>query len=780
MAGDSVESQPRFITEETEFVGKGDHTQSRHRRSRSRSANRLTPSALSLSDEHFYQDLEDYVKEMTTTDNMEPDVWTQLQQKESDLLLAAELGKALLEKNEELKKEQDKITEEYSKKLEELEQEKHLLRRRLDTTQGEYESRILELQNDIRELTTKIGSRDTSVKQRDEEKASLIAELTAQNSRLTAQLKESSATEQQLMAQLEGLKDQCSMRKTSLQDHVHSLSSLKAELALVSDKKADLERRLTGSLQDKENLMQQLEEANDRIVALERQLKEQEHLYHNTLKELERLQRSHDTLAERIGTPDTTDVTESARSLHAEMETEPDDDDDDGWLRKEAVQVYKQLRALSLQLNTGHDDDSGLHSDLSISSLDGDESSTLRRGALLAACADAVAAYATLEGSRVRDSIAAHARRALERERQIDEKNEVIADLSSKLSVAEVEPRAAAEERDKLLNDANYSSLQNDEAVTQARRERDEAIERKKTAEVALAKTRVELMQANSQLYEAVRQKVDLGQQLEQWQMDMQELIDEQMKHKLTSEKRRKLPSTHQRRRALRASSDFFFSDDLLRARGLPPYTKLPYQSRLPLRPLHLISDGDESSTLRCGALLAACADAVAAYATLEGSRVRDSIAAHARRALERERQIDEKNEVIADLSSKLSVAEVELRAAAEERDKLLNDANYSSLQNDEAVTQARRERDEAIERKKTAEVALAKTRVELMQANSQLYEAVRQKVDLGQQLEQWQMDMQELIDEQMKHKLTSEKRRKLPDPPAPTRASRLLGFFQR
>ncbi|KPJ03586.1 hypothetical protein RR46_00332 [Papilio xuthus] len=64
--------------------------------------------------------------------------------------------------------------------------------------------------------------------------------------------------------------------------------------------------------------------------------------------------------------------------------------------------------------------------------LDGEEGETLRRGALAAACADAVAAYATLEGSRVRDSIAAHARRALERERQIDEKNDIIADLSSK------------------------------------------------------------------------------------------------------------------------------------------------------------------------------------------------------------------------------------------------------------------------------------------------------------------------------------------------------------
>ncbi|XP_050353501.1 bicaudal D-related protein homolog [Nymphalis io] len=537
---------PNFITEHVEFVGKGiiKTATNKNRRSRSRSGNRITPTVLSLSDDYFYEDLEDYVKEMSASTTMdvsgEQDVWSQLQQKESDLLLAAELGKALLEKNEELKKEQDRIAEEYSKKLEALEQEKHLLRRRLDTEQGEYEARLLELQNDIKELTAKIGTRDTSVKQRDEEKASLIAELTAQNSRLTVQLKESSATEAQLLAQLEALKDQCTIRKTSLQDHVQSLESLKSELALMSDKRAELERRLTSSLRDKDGLQQQLEEANDRIAALERQLKEQEHLYQNTLKELERLQRSHDTLAERVGV-DAVDTTDTARSLHAEMEAEPEEDEN--WLRSEAVQVFKQLRSLALQLNTGHDDDSGLHSDLSLSSLDGDEGETLRRGALAAACADAVAAYATLEGSRVRDSIAAHARRSLERERQIDEKNEIIADLSSKLSVAEVELRAAAEERDKLLNDANYNSLQNDEAVTKARQERDEAIERKKTVEVALAKTRVELMQANSQLYEAVRQKIDLGQQLEQWQMDMQELIDEQMKHKLmTQEKRRKLP----------------------------------------------------------------------------------------------------------------------------------------------------------------------------------------------------------------------------------------------
>ena len=41
-----------------------------------------------------------------------------MQQKERDLILAAELGKALLEKNEELSKQNEKIAEDFSQKLE--------------------------------------------------------------------------------------------------------------------------------------------------------------------------------------------------------------------------------------------------------------------------------------------------------------------------------------------------------------------------------------------------------------------------------------------------------------------------------------------------------------------------------------------------------------------------------------------------------------------------------------------------------------------------------------
>lgn len=61
--------------------------------------------------------LEEYVIAMANRTE-EADIHEQLMQKEKDLLLAAELGKALLEKNEELSRQNERITEEYTQKLE--------------------------------------------------------------------------------------------------------------------------------------------------------------------------------------------------------------------------------------------------------------------------------------------------------------------------------------------------------------------------------------------------------------------------------------------------------------------------------------------------------------------------------------------------------------------------------------------------------------------------------------------------------------------------------------
>lgn len=67
--------------------------------------------------------LEEYIVNMekrSAIDNtsVPEDVWAQLQQKDNDLVLAAELGKALLEKNEEMKRQHEAKEEDFSKKLE--------------------------------------------------------------------------------------------------------------------------------------------------------------------------------------------------------------------------------------------------------------------------------------------------------------------------------------------------------------------------------------------------------------------------------------------------------------------------------------------------------------------------------------------------------------------------------------------------------------------------------------------------------------------------------------
>ena len=50
--------------------------------------------------------------------DQDQDIYGLLEQKERDLLLAAELGKALLEKNEELSTQNEKMAEDFSQKLE--------------------------------------------------------------------------------------------------------------------------------------------------------------------------------------------------------------------------------------------------------------------------------------------------------------------------------------------------------------------------------------------------------------------------------------------------------------------------------------------------------------------------------------------------------------------------------------------------------------------------------------------------------------------------------------
>lgn len=96
-------------------------------------------------------------------------------------------------------------------------------------------------------------------------------------------------------------------------------------------------------------------------------------------------------------------------------------------------------------------------------------------------------------------------------------------------------------------------------------------------------------------------------------------------------------------------------------------------------------------------------------------------------------------------------MTEVQLKAAEEERDTLKEDVANSEAGKDVLIKKAWETRDAAVKRKNNTEIELAKTRIDVMQINSQLMEAIQQKVELSQQLDQVQIS--QLVKTQNEHK---------------------------
>lgn len=122
-----------------------------------------------------------------------------------------------------------------------------------------------------------------------------------------------------------------------------------------------------------------------------------------------------------------------------------------------------------------------------------------------------------------------------------------------------------------------------------------------------------------------------------------------------------------------------------------------------------------------------------------------------------------------------------------EERDTYKNDLDNTQAGKDELIKKAWDVRDAAVKRKNDTQIELARSRIDVMQINSQLLEAIQQKVELSQQLDQWQGDMEELLEEQMLKKMKAQETPKSggndsdsSQAAAERKKSKLLSFFQR
>ncbi|XP_077062991.1 BICD family-like cargo adapter 1 [Siphateles boraxobius] len=493
----------------------------------------------------------------TPVSGQDSDLLSLFRQKEKDLVLAAKLGKALLERNQDLTKQYDKITKDLNDKLELLEQEKHELRRRLESREGEWEGRVAELETDVQHLQEELERHQVQLREADRDKSRAISELSEQNHRLLEQLSRAAEVEKQLSTQVHSLRDDFKEKSISTNQHMMRLETLQAEIQMLSERKQELERRVNAMLEENEQMQNTVDELRERTLVLEKQCHEKDLQLRQSQLELQEVRVSHRNLSARVE-----ELTEehslqgfspNPHSLLCEMEQSMEQEEleqEREQLRLQLWEAYCQVRSICSQLRGSDITDSALSTDSSM-----DESSEtlsakdVPMGSLPANLLELRRLTQNLldgnesTGSRRSDEevleeqvrkLSEELRELRERFEQEQEKThnsqEEALQLHNQVALLSVEVSSSREENDRLIAMAEVHEPS--EQLQSAIRDRDEAIAKKRAVEMELAKCKIDIMSLNSQLLDAIQQKLNLSQQLEAWQDDMHRVIDQQLMDK--------------------------------------------------------------------------------------------------------------------------------------------------------------------------------------------------------------------------------------------------------
>ncbi|XP_024597151.1 BICD family-like cargo adapter 1 isoform X3 [Neophocaena asiaeorientalis asiaeorientalis] len=424
----------------------------------------------------------------------DPELLSVIRQKEKDLVLAARLGKALLERNQDMSRQYEQMHKELTDKLEHLEQEKHELRRRFENREGEWEGRVSELESDVKQLQDELERQQVHLREADREKTRAVQELSEQNQRLLDQLSRASEVERQLSMQVHALREDFREKNSSTNQHIIRLESLQAEIKMLSDRKRELEHRLSATLEENDLLQGTVEELQDRVLILERQGHDKDLQLRLQLWEAYCQVRY---LCSHLRGNDSADSAVSTdSSMDESSETSSAKDVPAGSLRTALSELKRLIQSI----------------------VDGMEPTSSRR----------IDDDSLEEQIRQTSEDSRALRELMEGERgKLRQSLEELQRLHSQVTLLSVEMTALKEERDRLRTTSEDKEPK--EQLQKAIRDRDEAIAKKNAVELELAKCKMDMMSLNSQLLDAIQQKLNLSQQLEAWQDDMHRVIDRQL-----------------------------------------------------------------------------------------------------------------------------------------------------------------------------------------------------------------------------------------------------------
>ncbi|KAM8814582.1 BICD family-like cargo adapter 1 isoform 2-T2 [Rhynchonycteris naso] len=480
---------------------------------------------------------------LQTPPAQDPELLSVIRQKEKDLVLAARLGKALLERNQDMSRQYEQMHKELTDKLEHLEQEKHELRRRFENREGEWEGRVSELESDVKQLQDELEKQQVHLREADREKTRAVQELSEQNQRLLDQLSRASEVERQLSMQVHALREDFREKNSSTNQHIIRLESLQAEIKMLSDRKRELEHRLSTTLEENDLLQGTVEELQDRVLILERQGHDKDLQLHQSQLELQEVRLSYRQLQVKVeelseerslqssAATSTSLLSEIEQSMEAEeLEQEREQ------LRLQLWEAYCQVRYLCSHLRGNDSADSAVSTDSSMDeSSETSSAKDVPAGSLRTALSELKRLIQSIvdgmEPTNSRriddDSLEEQIRQTSEDSRALRElmegergklrqSLEELQRLHSQVTLLSVEMTALKEERDRLR--VTSEDKEPKEQLQKAIRDRDEAIAKKNAMELELAKCKMDMMSLNSQLLDAIQQKLNLSQQLEAWQ----------------------------------------------------------------------------------------------------------------------------------------------------------------------------------------------------------------------------------------------------------------------
>ncbi|XP_016362263.1 bicaudal D-related protein 1-like isoform X1 [Sinocyclocheilus anshuiensis] len=440
------------------------------------------------------------------------ELFAALRQKEDEVLLAAQVGKALLLENRQLKQETDALQDKHTQQLEELEQGRYELRVKLEDCRAQWESQVSELERDVQELQAQVERLKRSLSEAERGKSRLKQEHSEQSQRLREQLQRGMEVEHTMTGELQRLKEEMRERGQARPQDEEIINALREQVARLTQREQTLKQRLKMTCHENEEL-------KDTVTALHARLDLQEQQSHTHIQQLaeawrevdgvrsraQELQSQVEELQEEVALQE---KSHNDSSLLSELENNLDVAD---WSLDKEQQVCQELHyILKLLQPVAYRSEAEQDSDDSLQGMLGQ----LKHAAQWRS--------ETLQEKRksIVGSVSDPCENAIRIQELQDQNERLVAET------AELKLRA--------------ERLVEQEVVQQAIKDRDDAIAKKTAMEAELLRTKHDMMCLNNQLLEAIQRKLELSQELEAWQDDIQVIINQQLRSQQQTEEPQK------------------------------------------------------------------------------------------------------------------------------------------------------------------------------------------------------------------------------------------------